>query len=61
MAFNASEMQREGFKLPLLIGGATTSKTHTAVRISPEYEGPVIYVPDASHAPIPQLVTPRHS
>ncbi len=50
MAFNAAEMQREGFNTPLLIGGATTSKTHTAVRIAPEYEGPVIYVPDASHA-----------
>ncbi len=50
MAFNAGEMQREGLNLPLLIGGATTSKTHTAVRIAPEYEGPVVYVPDASHA-----------
>ena len=50
MAFNAGEMQREGFDTPLLIGGATTSKTHTAVRIAPEYKGPVVYVPDASHA-----------
>ncbi|WP_432653750.1 methionine synthase [Sphingosinicella terrae] len=46
----ASEMQREGFTLPLLIGGATTSRVHTALRIEPAYEGPVIHVLDASRA-----------
>jgi 5-methyltetrahydrofolate--homocysteine methyltransferase len=46
----ASEMQREGLDLPLLIGGATTSKAHTALRIDPAYEGPVIHVLDASRA-----------
>ncbi len=46
----AEEMQRAGFTLPLLIGGATTSKVHTALRIDPAYEGPVIHVLDASRA-----------
>ncbi|HSH57438.1 MAG TPA: vitamin B12 dependent-methionine synthase activation domain-containing protein, partial [Halomonas sp.] len=46
----AKEMQRQGFELPLLIGGATTSKAHTAVKVDPGYEHPVIYVPDASRA-----------
>jgi 5-methyltetrahydrofolate--homocysteine methyltransferase len=46
----AGEMEREGFELPLLIGGATTSRTHTAVKIEPEYHGPVIHVADASRA-----------
>jgi len=46
----ASEMQRELLKLPLLIGGATTSRVHTALRIDPAYEGPVIHVLDASRA-----------
>jgi 5-methyltetrahydrofolate--homocysteine methyltransferase len=46
----ASEMQRETMSLPLLIGGATTSKVHTALRIAPAYEGPVIHVLDASRA-----------
>jgi 5-methyltetrahydrofolate--homocysteine methyltransferase len=50
MVFVASEMQRTGLDLPLLIGGATTSRTHTAVKISPAYSGPTIYVPDASKA-----------
>jgi len=50
MVHVASEMQREGFDLPLLIGGATTSQTHTAVKIAPGYEQPVIYVKDASRA-----------
>ncbi len=50
MAFVASEMEREGFTLPLLIGGATTSKVHTAVKIAPAYSGPVIHVQDASRA-----------
>ena len=44
------EMQREGFTLPLLIGGATTSRVHTAVKIAPHYAGPTVYVPDASRA-----------
>ncbi|HET6628780.1 MAG TPA: methionine synthase [Woeseiaceae bacterium] len=46
----AREMQRLGFELPLLIGGATTSPAHTAVKIEPNYEGPVIYVKDASRS-----------
>ena len=46
----AEEMQRAGFTLPLLIGGATTSKVHTALRIDPAYDGPVIHVLDASRA-----------
>jgi 5-methyltetrahydrofolate--homocysteine methyltransferase len=46
----AGEMQRLGLKTPLLIGGATTSKAHTALRIDPAYEGPVIHVLDASRA-----------
>jgi len=50
MAHVAAEMQREGFSVPLLIGGATTSRVHTAVKIAPNYAGPVVYVPDASRA-----------
>ncbi len=50
MVHVASEMQRLGFTLPLLIGGATTSPAHTAVKIEPNYEGPVIYVKDASRS-----------
>jgi 5-methyltetrahydrofolate--homocysteine methyltransferase len=46
----AGELERQGFALPLLIGGATTSRTHTAVKIEPEYHGPVIHVADASRA-----------
>jgi 5-methyltetrahydrofolate--homocysteine methyltransferase len=46
----AGEMQRLGLKTPLLIGGATTSKAHTALRIDPAYQGPVIHVLDASRA-----------
>ena len=44
----ASEMERLGFKVPLLIGGATTSKAHTAIKIAPSYHGPVVHVSDAS-------------
>ena len=44
----AAEMERRDFRIPLLIGGATTSKAHTAVKIAPSYSGPTIYVPDAS-------------
>ncbi len=50
MVHVASEMQRLGYELPLLIGGATTSPAHTAVKIEPRYEGPVIYVKDASRS-----------
>jgi len=50
MVFVAKEMQRLNIELPLLIGGATTSPAHTAVKIEPNYEGPVIYVKDASRA-----------
>ena len=46
----AEEMKRAAFTIPLLIGGATTSKVHTALRIDPAYDGPVIYVLDASRA-----------
>ncbi|MCB0635354.1 MAG: methionine synthase, partial [Lewinella sp.] len=50
MVHVAKEMQRQGFNTPLLIGGATTSKTHTAVKIEPEYQGPVAHVLDASRS-----------
>ncbi len=50
MVHVAGEMQRQGFEIPLLIGGATTSKAHTAVKIAPQYAHPVVYVPDASRA-----------
>ena len=50
MAHVAREMERARFKLPLLIGGATTSRAHTAVKIAPNYSGPVVYVPDASRS-----------
>jgi 5-methyltetrahydrofolate--homocysteine methyltransferase len=50
MALVASELEREGFTQPLLIGGATTSRAHTAVRIAPQYRGATVYVPDASRA-----------
>jgi len=54
MAYVATEMQRDAYflerNIPLLVGGATTSRVHTAVKIAPHYEGPVIYVPDASRS-----------
>ncbi len=54
MQYVAAEMQKDDHfrirKIPLLIGGATTSRVHTAVKISPHYEGPVVYVPDASRS-----------
>ena len=50
MVHVAREMKREGFSIPLLIGGATTSKAHTAVKIAPMYEPPVVHVLDASRA-----------
>ncbi len=50
MSHIAQEMQRQGFTCPLLIGGATTSEMHTAVKIAPHYQHPVVYVADASRA-----------
>jgi 5-methyltetrahydrofolate--homocysteine methyltransferase len=48
MVHVARELERQGYTLPLLIGGATTSRQHTAVKIAPEYQGASVYVPDAS-------------
>ena len=61
MVHVAREMKRQGFEVPLLIGGATTSPAHTAVRIDPEYDGAVAYVKDASRAVgvCQSLVTPE--
>ena len=50
MALVAAEMERQGFEIPLLIGGATTSRVHTAVKIEPRYHGPTVHVLDASRA-----------
>ncbi|PWQ99848.1 methionine synthase [Leucothrix pacifica] len=50
MTHVAKEMERQGFEIPLMIGGATTSKMHTAVKIAPHYKQPVVYVPDASRS-----------
>ncbi len=50
MVHVAAEMEKQGFAIPLLIGGATTSKIHTAVKIAPAYSGPVVYVLDASRS-----------
>jgi 5-methyltetrahydrofolate--homocysteine methyltransferase len=50
MSFVAGELEREGFTIPLLIGGATTSRVHTAVKIEPRYRGPTVHVIDASRA-----------
>ncbi|HMN84232.1 MAG TPA: dihydropteroate synthase, partial [Burkholderiaceae bacterium] len=64
MAYVAREMERDEYfrsrKVPLLIGGATTSRVHTAVKIAPHYSGPVVYVPDASRSvPVAQqLISP---
>jgi 5-methyltetrahydrofolate--homocysteine methyltransferase len=57
----AAEMARQGLQIPLLIGGATTSRAHTAVKISPRYDGPVIWVKDASRSvPVAaQLLSPE--
>jgi len=62
MVHVAGEMKREGFNLPLLIGGATTSPVHTAVKISPQYDHPVAYVTDASRAAgvISKLLNPAN-
>ena len=61
MVYNAREMSREGFDIPLLIGGATTSKAHTAVKIAPGYKEPVVHVLDASLAVnvVRQLLSPE--
>ena len=63
MVHVAKEMQRLGYKQPLLIGGATTSPAHTAVKIDPQYAGAVIYVKDASRSVgvCQQLVTREHA
>src|SRR5215469_4149113 len=50
MVHVAREMERQGFKLPLLIGGATTSRRHTAIKIAPHYSEPVVHILDASRA-----------
>src|SRR5205085_9639105 len=57
----AGEMEREGFTLPLLLGGATTSRAHTAVKIAPAYHNPVVHVLDASRAVgvVARLVNPE--
>jgi 5-methyltetrahydrofolate--homocysteine methyltransferase len=62
MAHVAREMEREGLKLPLLIGGATTSKAHTAVKIAPGYGQPVVHVLDASRAVpvVSSLISKEH-
>jgi 5-methyltetrahydrofolate--homocysteine methyltransferase len=61
MVHVAREMKRQGFTTPLLIGGATTSKKHTAVKIDPEYPGPVVHVVDASRAVdvVSNLISPE--
>jgi 5-methyltetrahydrofolate--homocysteine methyltransferase len=60
MVHFASEMERQGFTIPLLIGGATTSRAHTAVKVTPRYKGPVLWVKDASRSvPVAaQLLSP---
>src|SRR5207249_4926099 len=62
MVHVAKEMKREGFELPLLIGGATTSKAHTAVKIAPNYDHGVVHVVDASRAVgvVGSLINPEH-
>lgn len=53
----AKKMEEEGLRIPLLIGGATTSKMHTAVKIAPQYSGPSVYVLDASRSvPVAQTL-----
>ncbi len=61
MAHVAAELQRQGFTVPLLIGGATTSKAHTSVKIAPHYGKPVVHVLDASRAVgvVGQLISPE--
>ncbi|TVP47541.1 MAG: methionine synthase, partial [Gemmatimonadales bacterium] len=61
MVHVAEELEREGFSVPLLIGGATTSRTHTAVKIEASYSGPIVHVDDASRAVgvVSRLLNPR--
>jgi 5-methyltetrahydrofolate--homocysteine methyltransferase len=61
MVHVAAEMERQGFQIPLLIGGATTSRTHTAVKIEERYRGPTLHVDDASRAVgvVSRLLNPR--
>ena len=63
MQHNAAEMERLGLKYPLLIGGATTSETHTALKIAPKYSGPVVHVIDASRVVgvCSQLLSPENT
>ena len=62
MVYVAKEMQREKMTLPLLIGGATTSRIHTAVKIDPVYDGPVVYVLDASRSvPVASELISQHT
>ncbi len=63
MAHVAAEMERQGFTQPLLIGGATTSRAHTAIKIAPHYSGTTVYVPDASRAVgvVSNLASAEHS
>ena len=58
----AKQMEKRGMKIPILIGGATTSRMHTAVKISPQYSGTVVYVLDASRSvPVAQsLLDPKN-
>ena len=64
MQYVASEMQKDDYfrlrQMPLLIGGATTSRVHTAVKIAPHYDGPVVYVPDASPVSYTHLTLPTN-
>ena len=62
MVFVAREMKRRGFTIPLLIGGATTSRQHTSVKIAPEFSQPVVHVLDASRAVdvVSRLLSPTH-
>ncbi len=58
----AAEMARQGFEIPLIIGGATTSRAHTAVKVDQQYEGPVVWVKDASRSVpvVSQLMSEKH-
>ncbi len=59
MVTMASEMQRQGFDIPLLVGGATTSRAHTAVKVDQKYDGPVVWVKDASRS-VPTVASLLH-
>jgi len=63
MVHVAKEMERRGFKIPLMIGGATTSRLHTAVKIAPGYNSPVVHVLDASRSVgvVSSLINPDES